>query len=373
MTLKVTDPSGESSAKEVLILAGNDLPEVKFNFSGNSKFYWDNSDFKYEIEVKDTEDGSINKGIDPSAVTFTADYLARGHDVTEIVQGHQANMEASAHLVGRALVENAGCKACHSVTEKSVGPSFKQVADKYAGDETVISRLTDKVIKGGSGVWGELMMSAHPQLNTADTEKMIRYILSLNGKSQNSGLPYKGTYALNKHKSSEKEGTYIFTASYTDRGADGSKPLTATQLVSLSYPLIPADRFTEATKTQTFLVTKDVWAALEEEMVVVLPKDQAVIRYDGIDFTEVGQIKIGAAVAPNYFSGGSLELHLGNEDGPLLGSADLDVGLTDIGFKDLVIDISKTQGVHDLVLKIKCKDETKMFAGLATLEFLKRK
>ena len=373
VSLTVTDPSGERASKEVLVMAGNDLPEIKFNFKGNSSFYWDNSSFDYEIEVSDTEDGMLNKGIDPAAVTFTADYLARGHDVTEIIQGHQANMEASAHLVGRALMENAGCKACHATSEKSVGPSFKQIADKYNGDETVVKGLVDKVIKGGSGVWGDLMMSAHPQLSTDDTEKMIRYILSLNGKSKNTGLPYKGSYVMDKHKTSEKEGAYIFTASYTDRGANGIKPLTVNKVVSLSYPLIAADHFKEAKKTMTFLVTKEVYAAIEQEMVVVLPNDQAVISYGDIDLTDVGQIKIGLAVAPTYFSGGKLELYLDHEGGRRIGSADLNVGLTDLGFQDLIIDIDQIQGVHDLVLKVNCKDPDKMFAGLATIEFLKRK
>ena len=62
--------------------------------------------------------------------------------------------------------------------------------------------------------------------------------MSLNSKSARGGLPHKGTYALNKHKANEKEGTYIFTASYTDKGANGIKPLTATKVITLSYPVI---------------------------------------------------------------------------------------------------------------------------------------
>ena len=85
--------------------------------------------------------------------------------MTEVIQGHQANMEASANLVGKTLFEGSDCKACHSVTEKSVGPTLTQIADKYAGNEAAIKTLVDKVIKGGSGVWGDLMMSPHPQLS----------------------------------------------------------------------------------------------------------------------------------------------------------------------------------------------------------------
>jgi cytochrome c len=373
VALTVTDPSGETATHNVSVIAGNDLPEVKLTFKGNSKFYWDKSNFEYNVEVTDSEDGSINKGIDPAAITFTGDYLERGHDVTEIMQGHQANMEASAHLVGKALLESSDCKACHDITEKSVGPSMKEIADKYAGNEASVKTLVEKVIKGGSGVWGDLMMSPHPQLTNEEADKMVRYMLSLNAKSASPSLPYKGTFALDQHKSTQKEGTYIFTASYTDKGANGMKPLTATKVVALSYPMIGADKFKEKKKAMTFLVTKEVWKDIENEMTLVLPSDQAILRYGDIDLTDVTKITFGIAVAPTYFSGGTLEVLIDDENGTPIGKAELEVGLTDLGFKELTLDITPAQGIHDLVLKFKCKDSSKIFAGIATIEFLKKK
>ncbi|HTE30878.1 MAG TPA: ThuA domain-containing protein [Chryseolinea sp.] len=372
-SLTVTDPLGQISTKDVLIIAGNDLPQININYEGNSKFYWENSNFEYSVDVTDTEDGGIANGINPTAVTFTADYLERGHDVTEIIQGHQANVEASTHLVGKALFEGSDCKACHNATEKSVGPTLTQIADKYAGNETAVKGLIEKVIKGGSGVWGELMMSPHPQLKPEETEKMIRYVLSLNKKGVKAGLPIKGSYAMNQHKLTEKEGTYIFTASYTDKGANGTKPLTATKVIALSYPLINAEKFKEKKKAATFLVTKEMWKEIGQDMIIVLPNDQAVLRYGDVDLTDVVQVKLGVAVAPTYFSGGTIELFIDNETGQRIGTVDLEVGLTDIGFKELLVDINKTQGIHDLILKFKCKDTSKIFAGIATLEFKKRK
>ncbi len=369
VNLSVTDPSGENASSELLITAGNDAPEVSINFNGNTMFYWGNSTFDYNVTVKDSEDGTLGNGINPSEVTFTADYLQHGRDVTEVIQGHQANMEASANLVGKALLEGSDCKACHNITEKSVGPTFKQIADKYAGNDGSIKTLVDKVIKGGSGVWGDLMMSPHPQLTTDETEKMIRYIFSLNKKGVATGLPPKGSYSLNKHKATDKEGTYIFTASYTDKGAAGSKPLTGTKIVALSYPLILAEKYSEKKKATTFRVTKDVWAALEEEITLVLPSDQGMVKFDHIDLTGVTQIKFGLAVAPNYFSGGVLEVYADNESAAPIGSGTLDIGLTDLGFKEMTISIAPTSGVHDLILKFNSKDASKAFAGLSTLEF----
>lgn len=373
VSLTITDPSGEKATQEQLIIAGNDLPELTVNFKGNSKFYWDNSTFEYSVDVKDSEDGMTNSGISPSAITFTADYLQRGYDVTEVIQGHQANMEASANLVGKALYEGSDCKSCHQVTDKSVGPTLTAIADKYAGNEAAVKTLVEKVIKGGSGIWGDLMMSPHPQLTPEETEKMIRYVLSLNKKGVMAGLPYKGTYALNKHKPTEKEGTYIFTASYTDKGANGIKPLTATKVIALSYPIIAADKFKEVKKAMTFKVTKDIMPGLENELMLVLPNDGGTIKYQDVDLTNVGQITVGVTVAPNYFSGGELQIFIDSEDSEPIAIGSYEPGLTDFGFKDFTVDVKQTQGVHDLILKVKCKDASKIFAGLASLEFKKRK
>jgi hypothetical protein len=68
-----------------------------------------------------------------------------------------------------------------------------------------------------------------------------------------------------------------------------------------------------------------------------------------------------------------LELYIDDENGQKIGAGELEVGLTDFGFKELVIDITGTQGVHDLILKPICKDPSKIFAGIASLEFVKRK
>ncbi len=371
INLVVTDPSGESASADATVLAGNDLPAIDITFKGNQSFYWDNSSFDYEVTVTDAEDGSIGQGIDPSSITFTADYLERGYDLTEVMQGHQSNMEASAHLVGKALVENSDCMACHQLVDKSVGPSFTDIATKYADDDGATELLTEKVIKGGAGVWGDLMMSPHPQLSTADTEKMINYILSLSGKAPKGGLPHKGSYALNKHKPTEKEGTYIFTASYTDKGANGMKPLTATKVLSLSYPIIAADRFSAQKNVMTFNVTPDMFPAIENEMTITLPSDNGMLQYDNIDLTGVGKLKLGLAVAPTYFAGGTLEVLIDGMEGKKIASGTFDVGLTDIGFKEMILDIDPADGVHDLVFKFKCADATKIFAGLASIEFLK--
>lgn len=85
---------------------------------------------------------------------------------------------------GLALVakpENL-CLTCHKVDEKLTGPAYRDVANKYENTPENVKMLTEKVLKGGSGVWGDVAMVPAPGLNAADAEKMVKYILLLRNK-----------------------------------------------------------------------------------------------------------------------------------------------------------------------------------------------
>ena len=81
---------------------------------------------------------------------------------------------------GKALLAKSDCLACHKVDMKVVGPAYIDVAKKYPASEANYNHLADKIIAGGSGVWGASSMTPHPQLAKADVKKMVQYILSLN-------------------------------------------------------------------------------------------------------------------------------------------------------------------------------------------------
>lgn len=85
---------------------------------------------------------------------------------------------------GLALVakpENL-CLTCHKVDEKHTGPAYRDVANKYESTPENIKMLSEKVVKGGSGVWGDVAMPPNPAVNVADAEKMVKYILLLRNK-----------------------------------------------------------------------------------------------------------------------------------------------------------------------------------------------
>lgn len=79
----------------------------------------------------------------------------------------------------QALATAKNCMACHAVDKKLVGPGYKDVAAKYAGDKGAVDKLAAKIIAGGSGVWGPVPMPANAQVNPAEAKKLAAWVLSL--------------------------------------------------------------------------------------------------------------------------------------------------------------------------------------------------
>ncbi|MDP2264993.1 MAG: c-type cytochrome [Thiobacillus sp.] len=79
----------------------------------------------------------------------------------------------------QALAQKNACMSCHGVDKKIVGPAFKDIAKKYAGDKTAHDKLVAKVKTGGKGVWGEIPMPPNPQVKAEDANKIITWVLSL--------------------------------------------------------------------------------------------------------------------------------------------------------------------------------------------------
>lgn len=80
---------------------------------------------------------------------------------------------------GETLMAQSDCKTCHKEEMKVVGPALKDIAGKYPNTPANVDKLADKVIKGGSGNWGEVAMLPHPQVSKEDAKEMVSYILSL--------------------------------------------------------------------------------------------------------------------------------------------------------------------------------------------------
>lgn len=78
---------------------------------------------------------------------------------------------------GMDLAKAKGCLACHSVDKKLVGPAYKDVAAKYAGDKTAAAKLAEKIQKGGVGVWGQIPMPAN-NVTPDEAKKLAEWVLA---------------------------------------------------------------------------------------------------------------------------------------------------------------------------------------------------
>ncbi len=337
--LKVTDPAGNVSTTTLEIKVGNDVPKVELAIKGNKTFYWNDEKIAYEVKVSDKEDGSLaNKKIKEDEVQVNIDYL-EGFDKTVIAQGHQANLSVS---TGRRLIDLSDCKSCHSLDKKSIGPSYKEVAKKYKGKSRAFSELVEKVIKGGGGVWGEQVMAAHPQLTKDDTKEMVKYILSLSDDKKAS-QPVKGEYVT---KDNGKAGTYIFSASYTDRGASNLGSLTGTTALTLRSAKFKANSFDTQKETMKYTLE-----GLGEAVIAM--SNNSYISFNNIDLTGIAQFKLGAFATDDRTAGGSVELHIDSPTGQLLGTAEVTKNANtpvSISLKTPVV------GAHNLFLVFKNAD-----------------
>ena len=90
-----------------------------------------------------------------------------------------AAMAAAPAFANAELAQKKNCMACHAVDKKLVGPAYKEVAAKYAGQKDAVDKLAQKVIKGGTGVWGQVPMPANAQVTDAEAKQLVQWIMTL--------------------------------------------------------------------------------------------------------------------------------------------------------------------------------------------------
>lgn len=355
-TLKVTDAKGNVSSSNVEVKVGNEPPKVEVAVTGNKSFYWDNKPVGYEVKVADKEDGSLlNKKINPEDVIVTIDYL-EGFDKTVLAQGHQANL---GFATGKRLMELSDCMACHAIDKKSIGPAYREVAKRYAKERDVISTLADKIINGGGGVWGEQAMSAHPQIKKDEAKDIVRYIMSLANEKGPDKKPLKGEYVTTNK---QKEGQYIFTASYTDKGNSFVGPQTSTTTMALRPAKIKAvlnDEVKDATNVE--LPTKsEVLAPI---------KNGSYALYKDIDLTDISNLSFMVYATPDRTVGGKIEVRIDSPTGALIGEVEVPNNKIGIVNTPLRRPDAKMHNIYLVFATTQAVPEDKGLFGLEWIQF----
>ena len=318
-TVTATDPSGASNSASMQLVVGNVTPEVTLNVSGNADFFFPNTKVDYEAIVVDAEDGSVEDGaIKADQVAMSIDYISEGFDFAEVIQS-QRSVDATARFsVAQSLIDASDCSVCHQPEVRSAGPAYKELAEKYRPSSEVVTQLAGKVLNGGTGVWGEIAMPAHPALSQNDAEVIVSYMLNY-GDQTLASLPLTGSYTPVLPEDDEGRGTVILRAAYEDRGADGVPSLYAEDIVMLKSPRLPA---AEAD------VTEGITTAVGSRgagPVIVIPTTGAYIGFEDVDLTGVTRIRLeGRARTRDGSVGGSVDVRLDGLDGPSIGTIDVE-------------------------------------------------
>ena len=313
--LKVTDPDGKSVTTNKKLLVGNEPPQLAIEMESDDVTYWDNKKMSYNITVTDKEDGSLkDKTIDPSKVKVTLNYLPEGEDMIIATLGHQQNTIPK----GQILIDGSDCKACHAINEKVNGPSYVDIAKKYKQEDT--DYLVSSIIKGGSGVWGETLMSAHPQLEINDVKTIVNYILSLAPKQETNVqyLATSGTIEFKEHLNDEQAGKYILMASYLDNGNPNleNSALSAREQIIFKAPKVQAENSDERSEGL------GIWDNDGATLVGSIAHN-SFLRFKNQSFENVKNIKLAAKYSAGYNYQGSVEIREGSKNGNIIGEAEL--------------------------------------------------
>jgi cytochrome c len=213
------------------------------------------------------------------------------------------------------LIGENDCISCHKVAEKSIGPNYQEIAERYAEYENALDYLTGKVLAGGGGVWGETAMAAHPELATNDAVEMIQYILGLANDAE--VLPLKGAYVPTLPEGDPGKGVFIMRAAYTDKGADGLPALSAAKTLVLRNANINPHSFDEFKDINKLSFGGNNLLLPAATGAYAMLKDVSMAGVSAISFVATAPIPMVGAV------GGTIELRLDGPEGPLLGTSPL--------------------------------------------------
>jgi cytochrome c len=309
ISVDVSDDKKATTKSEIIsVYAGNEAPEVAIAVAGNQSFYFPGKPVSYSVKITDRDD---NSQADLSNLIVSADYV-EGTDKAGANLGHQVLTEA---MMGKNLMLSLDCKTCHKESEKSIGPSYVDIAKKYKNDANAVSYLVDKIIKGGGGVWGEVAMAAHPNLEQSDARQIVHWIQSLGEEQKkNKSLPASGTVQPTMGKPAKDNGILYISAAYTDKGAPGIKPLTGYN----TYVL----RSNNVTFGQVDSISGFRKVERNGNVLMITPTTPGWFALENIDMTSITAATLNVSWRQNPEYGYIIELRLDAPDGKLLASID---------------------------------------------------
>lgn len=316
----------------------NQPPLVEWLFSGkNGSFYRPGDTLKYALHVSDPEDGSLADGrILPTDVEVFVGVWPEGAAFKRPPKRTNPPTEDPIAR-GQKLVNESDCRSCHAAERKVNGPAYQDVARRYQGDPKALDYLTEKILKGGKGVWGEVAMSAHPQLAKADIADMVRWILSLNEPPKQ---PFGcGTLVSQTSPFGQAPRKYVLYARYTDRGAPSLPPQTAEALVWLrpaQFNITAVDSLAKGIKVYERPLNNAIVRLCE-----MRANDFFMLKNIDPQGLKGFSLAVETSPARNHSGRGRMELRLGSPDGPLAATAPLPSSGTGGGLAEITLELNR--------------------------------
>ncbi|MGL1885766.1 MAG: PQQ-dependent sugar dehydrogenase [Reichenbachiella sp.] len=342
--LTLEDAAGHTLMQQFKVEVGNDAPVVTVNIKGNNTFYWAGRNIEYEVSVNDKQDGSIGNGITREVVEFEILYT-EGMDQAQIL-GHQMPV-----TTGESLIQKSDCMSCHKLDGKSVGPSFVEVATRYENQTNALDELAAKVIKGGSGAWGDHSMSAHPDFTPDEAKSMITYIMSLTEEVEET-KSLKGVYTVSEVKKGKE---VILSARYKDKGAGELSSIMDMEIKKLVHNVVEAGSYN---------ISENITTDRRKKMINRINSGGWCI-YSGIDLTDVKSIDLKLLKTSELPV--EISLYLDGPEGELIGQLLLN-GPNDPGQIE-TIELKSTSGEHDIYFVFNSEDKEKNLLQINTLTF----
>ena len=107
--------------------------------------------------------------------------VATQRTATEATPPQAEHMPApdQAALLGRAKIQENDCASCHALERKSLGPSYAAIAARYEATGETVAMLAERIMSGSVGEWGEIPMTAHPEISREEAEQMVKFVFTL--------------------------------------------------------------------------------------------------------------------------------------------------------------------------------------------------
>ncbi len=322
-------------------------PDLSIDFASNRSFYYPDEIYNYAIEAKELE-SAISARVNDYPINVRLHYFPDPEDL---------NILGEPFSIGKSLIEQSDCAACHVDKGFSLGPRFSKISNRYQDRKDLVDLLSQKVLTGGGGVWGEFNMPPHPQHSIEEASQMVQYILSISQElTKEEILPITGSF---KTKGEVSQGRYVLSAFYSDPAGGQDLIETGANLI-LRHPLVRAVSYDSA---------RDVAIQSSEGRAlpfVKIEKNGAFLAYHGIDLRGIGSLFFRFRSSAQSLR---VEARLDSAEGLVIGVTENNWSGDDHEV-DYVSEmgIDEVDGQHDLYFVLDSDDKESGDDGIARIE-----